>query len=136
MKSMSRGCAEPAAVTRTMLSPQRMTTEPPACLAHLPVSIVISLPPTMPVSRTNPMYLSFSKWTSLGASIERPEPSIQSSNFEDSTERSNLRDPCYLRRYLVVSVGVIAYAPPKAKTCERAGLREIHVLASQTAMKT
>ena len=39
MKSMSRGCCEPAAVTSTMLSPQRMTTEPPACLAHLPVSI-------------------------------------------------------------------------------------------------
>src|ERR1043165_2748591 len=53
MKSMSRGCADPAAVTSTMLSPQRTTTEPPACLAHFPVSMMISLPPTMAVSRTN-----------------------------------------------------------------------------------
>src|SRR5215467_10941758 len=52
MKSMSRGCAEPAAVTRTMLSPQRMTTEPPACFAHFPVSTMISLPPITAVSRT------------------------------------------------------------------------------------
>src|SRR5437763_1421683 len=36
-----------------MLSPQRMTTEPPACLAHFPVSTMISLPPTRAVSRTN-----------------------------------------------------------------------------------
>src|SRR5262245_59939589 len=59
MKSISRGCCEPDAVTRTMLSPQRMTTDPPACLAHLPVSIVISLPPTTAVSRTNAMNVSF-----------------------------------------------------------------------------
>src|ERR1044071_9421733 len=52
MKSMSRGFWLPLAATSTMLSPQRMTTDPPACLAHLPVSTMISLPPTMAVSRT------------------------------------------------------------------------------------
>src|SRR3954451_4918156 len=30
-----------------------MTNEPPACLAHFPVSTMISLPPTRAVSRTN-----------------------------------------------------------------------------------
>ena len=59
MKSMSRGCAEPAAVTSTMLSPQRMTTEPLACFAHLPVSMIISLPPTMADSRTKGIHVSF-----------------------------------------------------------------------------
>src|SRR5215468_4418469 len=53
MKSMSRGWGDPDAVTSTMLSPQRTTTEPPACLAHFPVSTMISLPPTWAVSRTN-----------------------------------------------------------------------------------
>src|SRR5215831_11861819 len=53
MKSMSRGWGDPAAVISTMLSPQRTTTEPPACLAHFPVSTMISLPPTRAVSRTN-----------------------------------------------------------------------------------
>src|SRR5215813_13292138 len=53
MKSMSRGWGDPDAVTSTMLSPQRTTTEPPACLAHFPVSTMISLPPTRAVSRTN-----------------------------------------------------------------------------------
>jgi len=45
MKSMSRGCCEPVAVTSSEVSPQRTTTEPPDCLAHLPVSTMISLPP-------------------------------------------------------------------------------------------
>src|SRR5215510_11822199 len=62
MKSMSRGCADPDAVTSTMLSPQRTTTEPPACLAHFPVSTMISLPPTMAVSRTNGIRVLSPNW--------------------------------------------------------------------------
>ncbi len=48
----SRGPFEPPAVTRTIVSPRRTTTEPAACLAHLPVSIEISFPPTMTDSLT------------------------------------------------------------------------------------
>ena len=48
----SRGFLDPAAVTRTMVSPSRTTAEPAACLAHLPVSIEISLPPTVTDSFT------------------------------------------------------------------------------------
>src|SRR5690349_2081960 len=52
MKPRSRIPGEPAAVTRTIVSPQRTTAAPPASLAHLPVSMEISLPPTMAESRT------------------------------------------------------------------------------------
>src|SRR5215813_11529870 len=62
MKSMSRGWGDPDAVTSTMLSPQRTTTEPPACLAHFPVSTMISLPPTMAVSRTNGIRVLSPDW--------------------------------------------------------------------------
>src|SRR5262249_14820929 len=44
---------------------QRMTTEPPACLAHFPVSTMISLPPITAVSRTNGIRV-LSVFTSLG----------------------------------------------------------------------
>src|SRR5688572_14937241 len=52
MKPRSRGSADPPAVTRTSVSPQRMTMAPEASLAHLPVSMMISLPPTRAESRT------------------------------------------------------------------------------------
>src|SRR5215510_6341231 len=81
MKSMSRGCAEPAAVTSTMLSPQRTTTEPAACLAHFPVSMMISLPPTMAVSRTNGIRVLFLSHVAGGGTW--PEPSIQDLLRED-----------------------------------------------------
>ena len=42
----SRGVRAPTAVTRTRLSPDRTTTAPFACLASLPVSNVIGVPPT------------------------------------------------------------------------------------------
>ena len=42
----SRGLAAAQAVTRTMVSPERTTTEPSACLASRPVSIEIVVPPT------------------------------------------------------------------------------------------
>src|SRR5262245_30698584 len=102
MKSMSRGCGDPAAVTSTMLSPQRMTTEPLACLAHFPVSMVISLPPTTAVSRTNgirvlcwsrrrPRYRGLVPLSNLSNSTRRQ----RLSDSRDSTERSNQRDPLF-----------------------------------------
>ena len=42
----SRPSVRPWAVARTIVSPERTTTAPSACLASLPVSNVISLPPT------------------------------------------------------------------------------------------
>ena len=41
----SRASGRPTAVARTIVSPERTTTAPSACLASLPVSKVISLPP-------------------------------------------------------------------------------------------
>jgi hypothetical protein len=42
----SRGLPAWQAVTSTMVSPIRTITEPSACLAHLPVSIVSERPPS------------------------------------------------------------------------------------------
>ena len=50
--SIGRGSAEPVAATKTLVSPKVTMTDPPACLAHLPDSILISLPPTTTVSMT------------------------------------------------------------------------------------
>src|SRR5688572_3667386 len=118
MKSMSRGCAEPAAVTSTMLSPQRMTTEPPACLAHLPVSIVISLPPTMAVSRTNPILRVLCEIGRRGAlrscglnPLSNPRSKTPGARRNDQTYAI----PVDLRRYLVVTAGFIAHGDRKAK---------------------
>ncbi len=41
----SLGLLLATAVTNTMLSPQRTVTEPVACFANFPVSIMICLPP-------------------------------------------------------------------------------------------
>src|SRR3989440_7741220 len=43
----SRGSIRPCAVASTIVSPERTTTEPSACFASLPVSNVISRPPTV-----------------------------------------------------------------------------------------
>src|SRR6266576_2453575 len=43
----SRGSIRPCAVANTIVSPERTTTEPSACFASLPVSNVISRPPTV-----------------------------------------------------------------------------------------
>ncbi len=51
-KSRSLGCLEAVAATRTMLSPCRTTTAPPACLASSPVSSTYSLPYSSNVSTT------------------------------------------------------------------------------------
>src|SRR5829696_7865750 len=58
MKSMpGRTDDDATAVTSTIESPYRITTEPSACLAIRPVSIVSSLPPKPTPSRTNIWYL-------------------------------------------------------------------------------
>src|SRR4051812_43430340 len=96
-----------------MLSPQRMTTEPPACLAHFPVSTMISLPPTRAVSRTNGIRVldgshvagrGFVAWSLCPTS--RRSASMQSEGYSlssDSTERSNQRDSNVRRRYVASS---------------------------------
>src|SRR2546429_1755252 len=43
----SRGSIRPCAVASTIVSPERTTTEPSACFASLPLSNVISRPPTV-----------------------------------------------------------------------------------------
>jgi hypothetical protein len=43
----SRGSILPTAVARTIVSPERTTTDPSACLASLPLSNVISASPTV-----------------------------------------------------------------------------------------
>ena len=48
----SRASVRPWAVARTMVSPDRTTTAPSACLASFPVSKVTSLPPTDTVTET------------------------------------------------------------------------------------
>src|SRR5690606_35251215 len=137
MKSMSRGSCDPDAVTRTMLSPQRMTTEPPACLAHLPVSIMISLPPTMAVSRTNPIDVSFSIHVA-GASIERPEPSIQPSisrGLDGTIKPTRSLLTCDATWLLLRAF--IARQLPKAKTWTKArSERDPRVSVSSGPMQT
>ncbi len=54
MKSMpGLTLVDATAVTSTIVSPYRITTEPSACLAMRPVSMVSSLPPKLTPSRTN-----------------------------------------------------------------------------------
>src|SRR6185312_16593541 len=49
-KSTSLGSKAETAVTRTILLPQVTSTEPSACFARRPVSMVMVLSPTLPVT--------------------------------------------------------------------------------------
>ena len=120
MKSMSRGCAEPAAVTSTMLSPQRMTTEPLACLAHLPVSMVISLPPTMAVSRTNAIDVSFRLKSRRRPLVSWPEPSVQSLELLRGARLNDQTSATleFQRRYGLLPGRVLHTQLPKAKALD------------------
>src|SRR2546423_6282126 len=61
----SRGSCRPCAVASSMVSPERTTTAPSACLASFPVSNVISLPP---------MVTSTFDWRCVATAISPPLP--------------------------------------------------------------